>query len=288
MTETWKTAALFAADLPAASNYSRWHFADMADMPLYPLIPATAWNDSAWNDDDSFRGGSMRHAISLARSGWPVGAETARKLHEGVQAAMPERKRLAAYSVAGSVPSIPRAIAGNPMSMRRIVTKETAQRPIVTLVCDICVGAFFPASGMIAHAAAVAGIVDFLESAGFRCDVLTVARFRGRMSGEIAVRMKAPEQPLNLAVLAYGLGHPSFFRRHMFAILQADPEMKPLGDGLGTVDRLEPAPELGTFTIGAASTCGDGATAPARFRHILTELARQGCPGVPGGQDEAA
>lgn len=291
MTHTYRTANLFGADLPAmpveVAGFS-FHYADMADMPLSATRPAGAWDDTAWDNMNSFRGGTAENAVMLARQGWPEGAERARALHDGIQAAAPSRARLARYDVAGQLPNIPRALAGNPMNMRRMVRTETAQRPIVSLVCSICVNSNFPADGLIEHAAAVAGAVDFLEQAGFRCDVLVVARFKESIAGEVAVRLKAPEQPLNLSVLAYGLGHPSFLRRLIFGVIQSDRCMRTLGVGLGYATDIKPMPELGTFTIGAAHDAGSNVRAPARFRYILRQLAEQGCPGIPQDMSDAA
>lgn len=289
--DSFKTDNLFAADLPEVSSgtWVRFHYADMADMPTWSAPPRTAWDDSAWDNENNRRGGGISNAITLARQGWPEGAEQARALHAGIQASVPVRAKLARHDVAGEFPVIARALAGNPLYMRRMVRKETAQRPIVLLVCDICVSWNFPASGMLAHAAAVAAVVDFLEDAGFRCNVIVVARATcSKVSSEIAVQLKAPEQPLNLATLAYGMGHPSFFRRLMFATWYADADCKPLGTALGVVKSIPAAPELGTYTIGAASKAGDNATAQARFRHILRELDRQGCPGIPEDMRDAA
>lgn len=284
MADNFKTAPLFIVDLPAMSagrENVRFHYADMADMPMFARKPESAWDDLPWDDDNGFRGGTMANAIKLARYGWQDGAEQAQALHAGVQATVPSRKRLARYDVAGAFPSIPRALAGNPLYMRRLTRKETSQRPIVSLVCNICVSALFPVDEMLKHAAAVASIVDFLETAGFRCEVLVVSRFDGRVNAEVAVQLKAPEQPLNLATVAYGIGHPSFLRRLMFAVVKADSDCSPLGGGLGMTGYVPPAPELGTFTIAAANSAGNRTSAPARFRHILRELADQGCPGIP-------
>lgn len=289
MSETYRTANLFGADLPdmpADAPGFRFHYADMSEMPMSVTRPAGAWDDTAWDGSNAFRGGTAANAVTLARQGWPNGAERARALHDGIQAAMPSRPTLGRFDVAGAVPSIPRALAGNPLHMRRMVRKETAQRPIVSLVCSICVPASYPANGLIAHAAAVAGAVDFLETAGFRCNVLVAARFRdSAINGEVAVQLKAPEQPLNLAVVAYGLGHPSFLRRIVFGVLQADLCMAPIGQGLGMATDLEALPDAGTFTIRRASNEPSGRSAADRFRKILRQLAEQGCPGIPQDVD---
>lgn len=297
MTEIFKTAAIFAADLPAMplSNAIRWHFADLADLRIPAFPPAGTWNtyetERCWNDTDSMRGASMKDALAMARDGWADGADQAAKLHDGIVASMPERKRLARFDIAGQVPNIPRALAGNPMNMLRHVRKETAQRPIVTLVCSIAVNWGYPPSAMLCHAAAMAAVVDFLESAGFRCEVLMVARTsNSRLAAEIAIKLKAAEQPLNLSVMAYGLGHPAIWRRMIFALLWMTPEASPLGSGLGSVDPVKAMPEAGTYTVQSAAKYDHGdrdMSAASRFKAILASLADQGCPGIPQDAEAA-
>lgn len=289
MTTTWRTAQLFSADLPDMPHDTalRWHYADLADVTLPADPPEGTWCDSetrdCWNDDHHMRGASMANALRMARDGWPEGAETARKLHDGITASMPERRKLARYDVAGAFPNIPRALAGNPLCMVRSVRKATAQRPIVTLTCSIAVNWGFPPEAMIAHAAAVAAVVDFLEQDGFRCEVLMVARTgNSKLCTEIAIKLKAAEQPLNLSVLAYGLGHPALWRRMIFGLLWLDKKAAPLGTRLGSATAVKALPEAGTFTIQAASKYGsESDNAAERFRAILGDLAQQGCPGIP-------
>lgn len=292
MTNTWRTAQLFTAELPdmprSSASTLRWHFADLADVRLPAIPPASGtWDqdntDKCWNDTSAMRGGSMADALRMARDGWPEGAETARKLHDGITASLPERRRLARFDVAGTVPSVPRALAGNPLHMRRMVAKATNQRPIITLTCSIAVNWGFPPDAMIAHAAAVAAIVDFLEQDGFRCEVLMVGRTdNSRLAAEIAIKLKSAEQPLNLSVLAFGLGHPALWRRMIFGLLWLDKKAAPLGGGLGHAGTVRALPEAGTFTIQAASQYGEGGdNAAYRFRSILRDLAQQGCPGIP-------
>lgn len=287
MKTIWKTAPLFVGDLPPmGGNYPvavRWHFADMAALPVPAKPPEGAWGNAnnIWCEKSSQRGATMAEARKMAREGWPEGAETARRLHAGMQVSMPQRQRLARFDVAGAVPHVARAIAGNPASMRRLVASETRQRPVLTLVCDISNSWCEAPENMLAHAVATAGVVDFLEEGGFRCEVITVARVcRSDVIGtEIAVRLKAAEQPVSLAAMAYGLGHPAFYRRLMFAVWYGHAEVAPIKQGLGGVEVTRPAPEAGTFTTPASgNNSGDAA---ARFRVLLATLANQGCPGIP-------
>ena len=283
MSDTFKTPALFAADLspmPAGKPAFRWHYPDIASMPTWSRTPDGAWDNTAWSSSRQ-RGATVSEGIQMARLGWPEGAQQAREMHAGMMAAVPTKRRLARFGIAGAVPSVPRALAGNPLHMRQLAMRETAQRPIISLVCNTCTPFDLSPEAMMAHAVAVAGVVDFLEESGFRCDVLSVARFQDTIACEIATRLKAPEQPLNLAVMAYGLGHPTFLRRLTFAILQSDRCARPLGSGLGWPDSSKPMPEHGTFTIGAAQRFGYHATAAQRFSAMLASLQAQGCPGIP-------
>lgn len=289
---TWRTDSLFVTDLPEMPDAEalRWHFADLSEITLPGATPAGLWDTygkDVWEATSGMYGASMKDALRMARDGWPEGAEIASKLHEGITASMPERRKLARYDVAGQVPNIARALAGNPLCMLRSVRKATSQRPVVTLTCSIAVNWSFPAEDMIAHAAAVAAIVDFLEQDGFRCEVLVVARTsNSQLAAEVAIKLKSAEQPLNLSVLAFGLGHPSLWRRMIFGLLFMDKKAKPLGYGLGSSDSVKAMPEMGTYTIQAASKYGEHVPAAQRFRAILRDLAKQDCPGIPEEMQE--
>lgn len=291
MRETFKTAPLFAAILPAMPDTAhavRWHYADIADMNIPADRPASAWLGSAWNGDDNDKRGTstMRDAMTLAREGWKAGADQAHKLRDGIEAATPHMPRLTRYDVAGSVPSVARAIAGNPMNMRRMQVAESRRMPTITLLCDTSVSWNFPGEAMLKHATAIAAVADILEGAGYRCEILAVERTGdGSMTLESVIRAKAPEDTANLSKLVFTLGHASVLRRLMFASWQMDSDAAELGVGHGSPRPFKAVPESGVFVTPTGESLGTYATPIQRFIATCNALRAQGCPGIPDAAD---
>lgn len=286
MRTIWKTPEYFASFLPpipACDTIVRAHYQDIAELPFHPKMPAGAWKDTAWMTGDSKWRGTpdMQAAINLARHGWPQGAETASKLHDGLQHVIPQQRRLAQYAVAGQVPSVARYIAGNPAFMKRVTLAETPRMPIVTLVVNAASNCDTSAARMMDHAAATAGIVDYLESGRYRVELVTlVLTHEGQFTTEIAVMIKRAQDSLSLATAAYALGHAAFFRRLIFAVWSADSDYKPLGDWLGSSFSAKPDTDRGAYVLPSAQDV-DADNAATRFWSLLDSLRKQGCPAVP-------
>lgn len=294
---TYRTAPLFAGLLPTtwtahngatANRATASHFADVADMcALIPdHRPAGTASEPWTNGQSETQSRDMADAKAMARDGWPEGAERARLLRDGILASMPQAPRLVRYDVAGTVPDVRRALAGNPAAMRRTVPANTAARPVVTLVCPFNAPWKTPAADMEANAAAVAAVVDVLEDAGFRCEVIAMARaiMRTNKAGhETAVRLKGPGDALNLGALAFGLGHPSMLRRLTVALRALDPmvadAVAPSSYGTSVAPRRsEDAP---AYVAPPAFGHSHTGTALAFFTAACSALRAQGCPGIP-------
>jgi hypothetical protein len=97
-------------------------------------------------------------------------------------------------------------------------------------------------------------------------------------------RLKAAEDAMDLARMAFGLGHPSALRRLSFAIASIHPGFRAAteyGQGYASdFGELEMPP--GTYFLPAnknvASECG---VDPMKsFDYVLASLIKQGCPGL--------
>lgn len=296
-TITYRTAPLFSEILPPVpwsygiGPVDAYHHASLAE--ACEGIPDRAPNDArhttAWKTDrDNWHGSpNMAAALRMARYGWPEGAERAKRLRDGLAATIPQAPRLVRYDVAGQVPDVRRALAGNPMAMRRTSPAPAAQRPTITLVSFYTTPAGVDPSALEANAVAFAALSDTLESAGFRCEL--IAYSNGTLIGrgfEHAVRIKAPSDPLNIDAVAFGMGHPSLARRIGFALRTFSPDYSRILDGgpIGSGVELRSHPDAGVFI---APIPRNGETPARRFLALCSKFRNEGCPGIPAAEDLA-
>jgi hypothetical protein len=290
--------AQFAPYLPAfheaAKSIASIHFDTMAELMEY--VPThDPYGDrhcgSAWSSSKEFSGTkSMAEALRYARDGWEEGAERARPLLDKIKTARPVRKALVKWGVAGAIPSVPRYLSGDPMHMRTVGMTASSRQPVVTLVANWSTPAHVSSRVFECSAVAAAAICDRLEDAGYRVEIIAGRRScsnTGGQKGHVAdmfARIKAAEDAMDLARVAFGLGHPSALRRLSFAIASIHPDFRAATEYLqghaSDFGELEMPP--GTYTLPAnknvASECG---VDPMKsFDYVLASLIKQGCPGL--------
>jgi hypothetical protein len=250
---------------------------------------------------DSWAGGSMAQAIQLCREGWQEGADKAAKLRDKINAANPVARRMVRFDVAGGVPNIPRALAGNPLNMKRIDMAKARRRPVITLASDVAVNCNVNQEVMQRRAACVTAIVDAIESAGFSCHVVAVARsvaHSGDTSALCVVTLKEASAQADMSRLAYGLGHPTMLRKLGFAAWCADKESKDLGTHLGSArgetitDEMKAAQ---VYMVKSARNAdverafsSDESAVKVGLKLLLDDLTAQGCPAITEAALEAA
>jgi hypothetical protein len=288
-------AAELRAIVPARPYARQWlQFWDSPETfaaHVSTIDPAACWHDCAWNNDDNRGTRSMPAAIELARTGWPEGAARAAKLRDRINAANPIGPRMVRWDVAGAVPSVPRALAGNPLSMRRIDSARLRRRPVLTLLSDMTCHWGIAGETLTNRSAVVAAIVDAIESAGFSAHVVGLAGVhRDDLFAQCAVTLKEPEQPADIGRLAFGLGHASMFRRLMFAAYVENTFTKNLGSCLGFPAPL-PSIDLpdNTYVLPSVQEAErefrtEESAATAGLQCLLAALRKQNCPAFPAAE----
>lgn len=250
-----------------------------------------AWNDSAWTEGKHFTGSeSMEETLDLALNGWKEGAEQVEKTRNRIRALYPLRKTPSKFSIAGAVPSVPRAVAGNIMNMKSPDLTKAKRKTTITLLVDTCFNGSVNETQISNRAAVIAALVDEIENSGFTCEVILVAISDGRrgFSSQTLIRVKDAGQSVDTKRLAFGLGHASMFRRLIFADWQTEPACKDgLGNGLGTVHAMSPTDELTEKNIYVLPSANPKFYADADeaahkgLKYLIAVLQAQGCPAFP-------
>lgn len=176
---------------------------------------------------------SFEAANNMMLQGWSEGAARVQKyMNAGVTGTAP--KRVIYNSVVGFVPNVSNYLAGNPLNMinqRRVKTPKK----VVTIVYNSSVGYGVEAADIEKTAAALFNVVSGLEASGVRVELWVTsfsvnAKIGHRTNGKpyiiktgseflfTAVKIKSAGQPFNLLKMIYPVVHPSFLRRHGFAI----------------------------------------------------------------------
>lgn len=166
---------------------------------------------------------SWDKALELAKTGWSEGAIALDdKMHVLPPRALDSDAKWR-YDAAGERPDIGRFLSGDPACMMRHGHPK-GHKPVITLVIDVAAVGMVTAQQMANFGAAVVAAVDKIESAGRRCAVLV--SMASRADRELIVPtwvIKNPEDPVDLAALAYAIGHPAAWRRLGFAIYERSP-----------------------------------------------------------------
>lgn len=272
-----------------SGKVSSAHFSSPSELYAFTQakgFKAGAWCRDAWNENESAYGATLDDVERFARDGWPEGAEKIAALRDVLIPDRPTGPRIVRYDVAGALPSVPRAIAGNPMNMRRVTVAPTARQPVLTLVQDMVAPWGADHRCFTASAVASCAIVDLLEGAGFRVEIVAAFRSGNDMVGEVACRVKEAGDAVNLATLAFALGSPAFFRVFCFRVMHGHKAFEPLGSSLGRCRPFDASKcPPGVYLLPGPSVTSTKNPRDAMAMQIKS-LRAQGCPGIPA-EDEA-
>jgi len=160
-------------------------------------------------------------AIDFARQGWPEGRRGLRAAAASLAGEFHPRPPQG-FDVAGDWLDIPSAIAGDPESWG-VDEEVTGRARIITLALPLSASWNVSATTLRNRGAAIAAIIDGLESEGIRCEIDAYSIHESRSDCNQAIimhRVKEAGAHLSLDRLAASLIHPATFRRLHFAGLE--------------------------------------------------------------------
>lgn len=158
-------------------------------------------------------------ANDLLLHGWADGAKRVQAAMIQAAGAVSDRPRCY-NSVIGFAPNVPNYLAGCPLNM---INKKRVRVParVVDIVYNNGVACNVDAQDIEKTAAVLFNVIVGLEKSGIRVNLWVVnINISNDQNASVAVKIKSANQPFNLLKMTYPCIHPSFQRRHMFAVLE--------------------------------------------------------------------
>lgn len=205
-------------------------FESMSEMLTYiETKPVLTEGTSDKNSYSFCHSNNLAEAISLVE-GWQEGEEQVARMSAPVVdliSSKIERNDIV-YDVEGMGIDVAKYVEGEPECWQSYVAThvEGQGQRILRLVVNGATSSGIYADEMIKRGSFITATVDCLERAGFNVEVWYVMGCLGdsKIHTDINVKIKESNQPIDLARLAFALGHPSMLRRLLFAVLERTPD----------------------------------------------------------------
>lgn len=168
-------------------------------------------------------------AVKYAANGWLEGAQRPQRALARIAPRQPAKRLRNDYS--GFRPHVPRYCAGAPNCM---VSKgnTSGSKPVLHIYVSISTSWRTDAECMANYCIAIAQYVRQLELAGTRCAVYMVSALLYHYARQsFQINVKGADQPLDLSVLAFAIGHPAMLRRLIFAAIERGEAKEQMGYG---------------------------------------------------------
>jgi hypothetical protein len=212
--------------------FDSWtEFIDKADKGVSELNPSERISRS---NDTSFTGtGSWEDAMRLARQGWAEGAKRMQANLDLVVSNIPAKKMVREFEMSRVGPGVfdfNRIRMGHPepwIVMREYEVDDFEGSKIVKIAFNGTASAGVSTREMFNKGALIGALVDQLERAGKRVEVLLMLSSKGRKTEiRVKVMLKRAQDPLDVDRLAFGLAHASTLRRFGFSVYEQMPNAK--------------------------------------------------------------
>lgn len=213
-------------DLDTKSGKARYWFDSLAELARHIETAPKTWNARHAKKNPPSKSWDLNagydSAWQMARDGWLEGAREAEKALKVFQPATPAPDTVTDFY--GHRPHVPRYCAGAPDAMIRFAPMaDSGAGKVLTIILPISANCGQDANAMRNYGVGLAQYVNQLETEGTRCEVICAMtlEYVGKLKrGSWAWRVKSADQMLDLAVLAFAVGHPAMFRRLGFALME--------------------------------------------------------------------
>jgi len=200
---------------------------------------AYAYHASVYRESEEFNG-CITHdqACNLAEFGWPDGRRYMSEVDFDIDPnakdfVVENEQRI--HDVCGSIPDVPRAIAGDPCCMVEIQQSESPTK-IVPILIDITTPAITSTDSIMRRGGAVVSWLDHLENKGWSTELtvrLSATHDEKKIMSQHVVVKQAGE-PFDTDRLLFIMAHPAGLRRLMFHLQDLTPDSAVVGSGRGS------------------------------------------------------
>lgn len=228
----------------------------------------------SWDLEAGYKG-----AVKMAREGWLEGAQA---LDAALAVLTP--KDTAPDIVTdfyGHMPHVARYCAGAPDNMLRHSPKATVGGGrVLTLYIPVNANSGVRAQNMKNYGLGLAQYVNQLEQQGIRVELYgTFANdyWSGVKRMTFTWRIKHMDQPLDLAILAFCVGHPAMFRRIGFAVMERSEAKPDYSYGQSVPAKLTDMidPPAGAYVLNGMVDANEIAQTPeAALQYIAAQIER--------------
>jgi len=249
-----------------------YHFDSMAEIGRFLRDTPRTWIGCTMSEGKSYGdnwdlGTTYAEAERMARDGWLEGAKQAQEALKLLPLKSPLPDTVNDFY--GFRPHVARFCAGAPDSMIRRATQEASggMGKVLTLYVPVNAVGGVSAKHMMNFGLGVAQYINQLETDGVRCELYGVLCSDQMGGGALthSWRIKSADQPLDLAVLAFSIGHAAMFRRLGFALRERSDAPRNPGYGTSRPARLSDLidPPAGSYILNGMSIAGQIARTPA-------------------------
>lgn len=260
---------------------ARYAFASLAELGRYVEDTPRTWraqesvnhfSDAFWDLNTDYK-----KAVCLAQEGWPEGAD---RMQNALKAFAPATPRTDTRNdFYGHTPNVPRFCAGAPDSMiRHVRDGRQGSGKVLTLYVPVNAMADTSADRMANFGLGVAQYVNQLEADGTRVEVFgAICSLVSSHRVTHTFGVKSADQYLDLAVMAFAIGHPAMFRRLGFAVRERCVVREDMSYGRSTdvllTDLIDPAP--GAIILNGMKDANERAPTPeAALAYITRQIER--------------
>lgn len=164
---------------------------------------------------------NYQEASDYLKSGYTYGCESLQKEMSGL-AKNYKNVVTVKNDVFGVVPNIGAYMTGHPKNMINIKTEKRAVKTkVINMIINTAVSCSYTKNDVVRLGAATLLQIIRLERNGYKVN-LYVANKTEEESNQLVcfTKVKNSSEKLNLLKVAYPLVHPSYHRRHMFAVIE--------------------------------------------------------------------